>query len=127
MKRKFSTAKFNEFHENSNNNHQALKTKNFDDSPSAAAAAATIQIFINYGGRNFTLNIMTNETIENIKLQIMMKTRISIEYQILKYSGSILNDKMTAQSYNIVKESTIFLSIRSFVKKFVFLSPPHVK
>lgn len=126
MKRKFTAMKTDEFEENSKiettTNHHCHEINNYNNE-----ALKLIQIFINCGGKNFTLNIMAEYTIEKIKLQIMDKTQIPIEYQILKYSSTILNDKMTAEFYNINKEATIFLSTRTLVKKFLFFSHNHIK
>lgn len=83
------------------------------------------QIFVNHCGKNCTLSIKASDTIEMIKYQIMNKIRIPLEYQILKHSGRILDNKMTVSFYNIEKESTIFLSTRTIVKKFLFFSQSH--
>jgi len=67
--------------------------------------------FIKFNAKTITLEIEPNESIENIKQLIQDKEGISPEQQKLYYAGKYLEEGYNLNDYNILKESTINLSI----------------
>ena len=57
----------------------------------------------------YTLDVEPSSTIEDIKNQLVEKTGISVNQQILKYNDKKLEDNRTLADYNIQKDSTLTL------------------
>ena len=60
---------------------------------------------------SYSVDIEPSSTVEDIKSQLMEKTGISVEQQILKYNDKELKDDRTVADYNIQKGAILTLDI----------------
>ncbi|XP_032898950.1 2'-5'-oligoadenylate synthase-like protein 2 [Amblyraja radiata] len=72
----------------------------------------TMDIFVNYNGRNLTIQVSPSDKVSSLKNEIESRTHVQPRQYYLTFQSHQLEDERTLQSYGIKKLSTIMVNLR---------------
>ena len=95
------------------NDHSSVITSNTSER-SKDHSSVLAEIYVkNITGKTYKFIVKPNDTIANLKQQILNEKNIPVDFQRLIFAGKELEDGLTLFDYNIQKESTIHLAFRN--------------
>jgi hypothetical protein len=71
-----------------------------------------MQVFIR-NANTLTFEIRSTDTIADVKFKYFERTGIPPQYIVLSYYGKYLNDNKEISEYNITKDTTIHMHVRT--------------
>lgn len=82
--------------------------------PGLLGGVPPYEILVKMGsGKTFTLEVIPDDRIKDVKLRIQSNEGILIDQQCLIFGGRELEDSRTLRDYNIVLKSTVDLILRT--------------
>ncbi|XP_061991569.1 polyubiquitin 11-like isoform X2 [Rosa rugosa] len=89
---------------------KTLAFYNIEENSTLEVKPSWIQIFVKtWSGKTITLNVTQSNTVREVKEKIFCKVRVPVIRQSIVFSGKRLEDKCSLASYNIQKQSTLYM------------------
>ncbi|PRQ36675.1 putative ubiquitin [Rosa chinensis] len=89
---------------------KTLAFYNIKENSTLEVKPSGIQIFVKtWSGKTITLDVTRSNTVREVKEKIFCKVRVPVIRQRIVFSGKRLEDKCSLASYNIQKQSTLYM------------------